>query len=147
MSYSTFHVARIPNAVFHDREPAPPNFQHGKTLYTVPGYLSKGAGVLVVVTTYVLIVGPSYRGLDFEQREVIRENLRIRLEKAGVRFVEYCWVWDEQDRCLLLVGTYENLDEATLWMEALRSMGFELCTRTHLPGEDTEGSQAPRIQG
>jgi hypothetical protein len=99
------------------------------------------------MTTHVLIVGPSYRGLDFDQREVIRDNLRNRLEKQGIRFVEYCWVWDEQDRCLLLVGTYENLEEATLWMEALRSMGFELCTRTHLPGEDTEDNQAPRMQG
>jgi hypothetical protein len=108
----------------------------------VPGHLATGVGVLVVMTTHVLIVGPSYRGLDFEQREVIRENLRIRLEKEGVRFVEYCWVWDEQDRCLLLVGTYENLEEATLWMEALRSMGFELCVRADLPG-DREGDPNP----
>ena len=90
------------------------------------------------MSTHVLITGPSYRGLDFDQREKVRENLRTRLEEQGIRFVEYCWVWDEQDRCLLLVGTYENLEQATFWMEALRSMGFELCTRTHLPGENAE---------
>ncbi|MCF8145849.1 MAG: hypothetical protein K9N21_18215 [Deltaproteobacteria bacterium] len=88
--------------------------------------------------THVLIVGPSYRGLAFNQREQVREILRIRLEEQGIRFVEYCWVWDEQDRCLLLVGTYEDLDQATYWMEALRSMGFDLCLRTHLPGENAE---------
>lgn len=88
--------------------------------------------------THVLIVGPSYRGLEFDQREQVRENLRSRLEEQGIRFVEYCWVWDEQDRCLLLVGTYENPEQATLWMEALRSMGFELCLLAHLPGDNAE---------
>lgn len=92
----------------------------------------------VAMSTHVLLAGPSYRGLDFDQREEVRENLRIRLKEQGIRFVEYCWVWDEQDRCLLLVGTYENLNQATSWMEALQSMGFELCTRTHLPGETAE---------
>jgi len=90
------------------------------------------------MSTHVLIVGPSYRGLAFNEREQVRENLRTRLEEQGIRFVEYCWVWDEQDQCLLLVGTYENLEQATYWMEALRSMGFDLCLRTHLPGENVE---------
>lgn len=98
--------------------------------------------------THVLIVGPSYRGLDFDQREKVRENLRIRLEIQGVRFVEYCWVWDEQDHCLLLVGTYDNLEQATYWMEALESMGFELCTRMHLPGDLADpNSEQGHLQG
>jgi len=88
--------------------------------------------------THVLIVGPSYRGLAFDQREQVRENLRVRLEEQGIRFVEYCWVWDEQDRCLLLVGTYQDLEQATYWIKALRSMGFDLCLRTDLPGDTTE---------
>ena len=84
--------------------------------------------------THVLILGPSYRCLDFDQREQIRENIRTRLEKQGIRFVEYCWVWDEADRCLLLAGTYDNIEQARWWIKALESMGFEICTRTDLPG-------------
>ncbi len=85
---------------------------------------------------YVLIQGPSYGDLDFEKREQIREDLRFRLETHGISFVEYNWVWDEKDRCLLLTGTYENLDDADLWIKALESMGFEICIRTHLPGDN-----------
>ncbi len=84
---------------------------------------------------YVLIQGPSYGDLDFEAREQIRETLRLKLESNGIRFVEYNWVWDEQDRCLLLVGEYQQLDDASFFIEALESMGFEICIRTHLPGD------------
>jgi len=84
---------------------------------------------------YVLIQGPSYGDLDFDAREQIRETLRLKLESNGIRFVEYNWVWDEQDRCLLLVGEYQQMEDATLFVEALESMGFEICVRTHLPGD------------
>ncbi|MBW1681611.1 MAG: hypothetical protein JRF59_13320 [Deltaproteobacteria bacterium] len=85
---------------------------------------------------YVLIQGPSYRGLDFDSRERVREDLRLKLESNGVRYVEYCWVWDEKDRCQLLVGRYHRLEDARWWMAALRSFGFELSIRTELPGSD-----------
>jgi len=85
---------------------------------------------------YVLIQGPSYRDLDFEAREQVRENLRQRLETQGLRFVEYAWVWDEKDRCLLLVGTYEKIEDADNWIKALESMGFKICIRTDLPGDE-----------
>lgn len=84
---------------------------------------------------YVLIQGPSYGDLDFDAREQIRETLRLKLESNGIRFVEYNWVWDEQDRCLLLVGEYQQMDDASLFIKALESMGFEICIRTHLPGD------------
>ncbi len=84
---------------------------------------------------YVLIQGPSYGDLDFEAREQIRESLRLKLESNGIRFVEYIWVWDEEDRCLLLVGEYHQMDDASLFIEALESMGFEICIRTYLPGD------------
>jgi hypothetical protein len=87
---------------------------------------------------YVLLQGPSYRDLDFEAREKVREELRLRLESQGVRFVEYGWVWDEDDRCLLLVGTYEREEDARYWIQALRSMGFEVITRPSLPGDETQ---------
>ncbi len=85
---------------------------------------------------YVLIKGPSYLNLDFEAREQIRESLRLRLEDYGLRFVEYHWVWDEQDRCLLLVGKYDRIDDGREWIKALESMGFEICIRTRLPGDE-----------
>ena len=85
---------------------------------------------------YVLIQGPSYRNLAFEAREQVRKSLRLKLENHGIRFLEYAWVWDEQDRCLLKVGQYGHLDDAYWWIKALESMGFEICIRTHLPGDE-----------
>jgi len=87
---------------------------------------------------YVLIQGPSYRNLEFEAREQIREKLRENLEAHGIRFLQYDWVWDEEDRCLLLVGQYEKAEGARYWIGALESMGFTVLIRTHLPGEETE---------
>lgn len=87
---------------------------------------------------YVMIQGPSYGNLDFEAREQIREQLRQSLEAHGIRFVQYDWVWDEEDRCCLLVGQYEKAEDARYWIDALESMGFPVVTRTHLPGEETE---------
>lgn len=87
---------------------------------------------------YVLIQGPSYRDLDFEAREQVRDKLRENLEAHGIRFLQYDWVWDEEDRCLLLVGQYEKAEDARYWIEALKSMGFKVFTRTQLPGDETE---------
>jgi acetyltransferase len=47
-------------------------------------------------------------------------------------------VWDEEDRCLLLVGQYKKAEDARYWIDALESMGFTVFLRTHLPGEETE---------
>lgn len=85
---------------------------------------------------HVLIRGPSYRDLNFEAREKVREQLRLRLESHKIRFLEYGWIWDEEDRCLLLVGTYEREKDALYWIQALESMGFEVIIRTSLPGEE-----------
>lgn len=87
---------------------------------------------------YVLIQGPSYRDLNFEARELVREKLRENLEAHGVRFLQYEWVWDEEDRCLLLVGQYEKAEDARYWIDALESMGFTVFVRTQLPGEETQ---------
>jgi hypothetical protein len=87
---------------------------------------------------YVLIQGPSYRDLSFEAREQVRETLRQDLEAHGIRFLQYDWVWDEEDRCLLLVGQYEKSEDARYWIDALESMGFRVFVRTQLPGEETE---------
>jgi hypothetical protein len=85
---------------------------------------------------YVLIRGPSYGTLAFEEREKIRTEIREKLEAQGIRFLEYPWVWDEQDRCLLLVGQYEKIEDARFWIKALESMSFEICIRDNLPGEE-----------
>jgi len=90
---------------------------------------------MVESTVYVLIRGPSYRGLGFEARERVRDDLRHRLAAHGVRFLQYDWVWDEEDRCLLLAGTYRNRRDAFWWIHALENMGFDVCTRSRLPGE------------
>jgi len=97
--------------------------------------------VVGAMVYYVLIQGPSYRDLDFEAREQVREKLRENLEAQGVRFVQYDWVWDEEDRCLLLVGQYEKAEDARYWIDALQSMGFTVFVRTQLPGEETSGLQ------
>jgi RimJ/RimL family protein N-acetyltransferase len=76
--------------------------------------------------------------LDFEAREEIRKKLREDLDSHGIRFLQYDWVWDEEDRCLLLVGQYERAEDARYWIGALESMGFTVMVRTHLPGEETE---------
>lgn len=86
---------------------------------------------------YVLIKGPLYGSLDFAARERIRENLTEELACHGVRFLEYNWVWDEESRCLLLVGKYDRMEDAYWWIRALESMGFELCVRTSLPGDES----------
>ena len=85
---------------------------------------------------YVLIRGSAYGNLRFEAREEIREDLRKRLEAQGIRFLEYHWIWDEEDRCLLLVGQYEQMANASLWIQALESMEFTVCIKTSLPGEE-----------
>ena len=87
---------------------------------------------------YVLIQGPSYRQLDFEAREQVREEIRENLEANGIRFLQYDWVWDEEDRCLLLVGQYEKEEGARYWIGALESMGFTVMVRNQLPGDETE---------
>jgi len=89
---------------------------------------------------YVLIRGPSYKGLDFEAREEVRRGLRKSLEAHGLRYVQYNWVWDEEDRCLLEAGKYENKEDAALLIKALESMGFEICIRTSLPGDECRES-------
>jgi len=86
---------------------------------------------------YLLIQGPSYRGLGFEAREEIREDLRRRLEGCGIRFMQYDWVWDEEDRCLLLAGQYESIEDGRHWIKALQSLGFTVLARTDLPGDET----------
>ena len=96
---------------------------------------------------YVLIRGPSYRNLDFEARERVREDIRTKLEARGLRFLEYGWVWDEEDRCLLLTGQYPRLEDARWWIETLESMGFEICTRESLPGEAPDPTPFPPNPG
>jgi len=84
---------------------------------------------------HLLIKGGSYRGLDFDERERVRDDLRMRLEARGIRFVEYPWVWDEDDQCLLLAGSYEDLEDACWWTKALKSAGFDTCILATIPGE------------
>ena len=85
---------------------------------------------------YVCIRWESYEGRDFDEREHIREDLRLKLESHGIRFLEYCWVWDENDRCLLMVGAYDRMEDARQWIGSLESLGFETTVRTSLPGEN-----------
>ncbi len=83
---------------------------------------------------YVLICGPSYGSLDFVDREEIRTAIREKLESHGIRFLEYTWVWDEDDRCLLLVGEYENKIDASRCIKKYELLGFKTCIKTSLPG-------------
>ena len=47
-------------------------------------------------------------------------------------------MWDEEGRCLLLVGQYDKSEDARYWIGALESVGFKVFVRTQLPGEETE---------
>ena len=38
-------------------------------------------------------------------------------------------MWDEEGRCLLLVGQYEKSEDAWYWIRALASMGFTVFVR------------------
>ena len=85
---------------------------------------------------YILIRGPSYHNLDFPARELVRDNLVKKLEINGIRFLEYNWIWDEDDRCLLLAGNYKSEKDAYWWIRALESMGFKVCVSDHLPRDE-----------
>lgn len=85
---------------------------------------------------YILIRGPSYGSLDFADREEIRVAIREKLELHGIRFPEYTWVWDEDNRCLLLVGEYENEEDTNQCIKKYESIGFKTCLRTSLPGDE-----------
>ncbi len=87
---------------------------------------------------YVCVCGGSYGDLDFDDREHLREQLRLKIESNGIRFLEYCWVWDEMDRCLLVTGTYEQMDDAKQWIESLERMGFHVILRNELPGTEQD---------
>jgi hypothetical protein len=88
------------------------------------------------INYYALIYGPSYGTLDFVDREEIRTAIREKLELNGIRFLEYTWVWGEDDHCLLLVGDYESEKEAIKCVEKYELMGFNTCIRTSLPGAE-----------
>ena len=97
------------------------------------------------IVHYVLIRGPSYGSLEFDAREAIRKEIRERLEANSIRFVEYQWVWDEDDHCLLVVGQYEKIEDAFWWIKAIESIGFETCIRTSLPGGEQADDSGSRI--
>jgi hypothetical protein len=90
--------------------------------------------ICMITPYYVLIYGPSYGSLDFDDREEIRTAIREKLEFNGIRFQEYTWVWDEDDHCLLMVGKYENKEDADQCIEKYESLGFKTCIKTSLPG-------------
>jgi uncharacterized protein with GYD domain len=89
---------------------------------------------------YVCIRWKSYKNLCFDEREKVREELRRQLEDQGIRFQEYCWVWNENDQCVLVTGAYERLKDAEQWITTLESLGFEMEIRTALPGENPKAS-------
>ena len=51
---------------------------------------------------YLLIEGGQCGPLEFEERDSMQAALRERLEHNGDLLVQYDWLWDEDDRCLLL---------------------------------------------
>jgi hypothetical protein len=77
------------------------------------------------MVNYVLIQGPSYRDLDFEAREQVREKLRENLEAQGIRFLQYDWGGMRRTG-VSFVGQYEKAEDARYWIEALESMGFKI---------------------
>ncbi len=83
---------------------------------------------------YVCIQWKSYKNLEFDERESVREELRLKLESHGIRFLEYSWVWDEKGQCLLVAGAYDRMEDAGQWISSLESMGFDIAVRTSLPG-------------
>lgn len=99
----------------------------------------------------VYIQGGSYRDLDFEARERLREALRSRLEGHGIRFVQYDWVWDEEDRCLLRVGCYQGWEEARCWVRTLERLGYSLLIQgeswssspSMVPSSRSRGAEMP----
>ncbi len=75
---------------------------------------------------YILICGESFKDLDFHQREEARNKLINILEKKGIRFVEYVWIWDDTDRVQLLFYKCKQLKEARYWLSFLIKNGFNI---------------------
>ena len=89
---------------------------------------------------YVVIRGSSYRGLDFNEREMVRERLVETLAAGRIRFVQYDWIWGEDDCCLLVAGSYDRLEDARCWINAMKGLDLETSIMTSLPGDPDPGA-------
>ena len=82
---------------------------------------------------YILICGDSFKGLNFEQREQVRNRLRTRLLNKGIRLIEYVWIYDNTERAQLLFYECEHLKEARYWIRFLIKNGFNIRITDKIP--------------
>ena len=81
----------------------------------------------------VLACGDSFTGLDFPERDRVRERLREEVADTGLVFTEHYWVWDETDRAQLLVASTPDAAEADQLRQRLHEQGIRTRITTRLP--------------
>ncbi|MEF2144907.1 MAG: hypothetical protein V3573_05635 [Desulfovibrionaceae bacterium] len=75
---------------------------------------------------WVLACGDSIGDKPFEDRDQARERLRAEVEAAGIVLPEYIWVWDDEDRALLVITTLPSRDRAERVADRLRGRGLTM---------------------
>ena len=82
---------------------------------------------------YLLIKGPSYRGLDFDARETVREGVRKQLETHGIRFVN-------------TVGCGMKRTDASLWSGNMPIRTMLPCGEMHWKPWGLKSASVPTYQ-
>lgn len=82
---------------------------------------------------YLLLLGPSLKNKNFEQREEIREEIRLKLEALGIVLQEYVWIWDKKDQLRLLIGEYKDTKDCFYLQKYLQKNGLKTEFSNKLP--------------
>jgi hypothetical protein len=73
---------------------------------------------------WVLAVGDSLALESLEQRDKARERLRLALFQAGLQLGEHHWIWDETERCQLVLERHAEREGAEARAVRLRAKGL-----------------------
>ncbi len=83
---------------------------------------------------HVLACGESFQGLEFEERDRAREDLRLKVARqAGISFVLHYWIWDETERAQLWIDSKADREEAEKIRDYLQRHGIQARITTSLP--------------
>lgn len=82
---------------------------------------------------YLLLIGPTLKDKDFQQREKNREEMRVKLEKLGIILQEYIWIWDKQDQLKLVIGEYKREEDCYYLQKYLHRNGLKTIFLNQFP--------------
>ncbi|BBD06907.1 hypothetical protein [Desulfovibrio ferrophilus] len=74
---------------------------------------------------WVLLRGESLDNDNLDQRDAARDQLREQALKNGFRLHEYIWVWDSTNTAQLVVGQFNDPDQAWSRARQLQIKGFD----------------------